>query len=78
MHDIVMGYLEGDKEQSRRQFLEWLDLMNALFFDVNPIPVKEAMNLMGMEAGPCRLPLTEMGAAQKEKMVAVMKKHGLI
>lgn len=78
MHDIVLGYLEGDQEKSRRQFLEWLDLMNALFFDVNPIPVKEAMNLMGMEAGPCRLPLTAMGAGPKEKMVAVMKKHGLI
>ena len=78
MHDIVLGYLEGDKEEALHQFLHWLDLMNALFFDVNPIPVKEAMNLMGMEAGPCRLPLTEMGTAQKEKMVAVMKKHGLI
>ena len=78
MHDIVLGYLEGDKEEALRQFLHWLDLMNALFFDVNPIPVKEAMNLLGMEAGPCRLPLTAMGAAAKEKMTAVMKKHGMI
>lgn len=78
MHDIAAGYLEGKQEQSLHEFLNWLDLMNALFYDVNPIPVKEAMNRMGMEAGPCRLPLTDMTPAAQEKLLAVLKKHSLI
>ena len=78
MHDIAAGYLEGKQEQSLHEFLSWLDLMNALFYDVNPIPVKEAMNRMGMEAGPCRLPLTDMAPAAQEKLLAVLKRHSLI
>ena len=52
--------------------------MNAMFIDVNPIPVKEAVNLIGFESGECRLPLVAMSDANREKVVSIMKKHGLI
>ncbi|MCL2530670.1 MAG: 4-hydroxy-tetrahydrodipicolinate synthase [Oscillospiraceae bacterium] len=57
---------------------KYLDLCNDLFCDVNPIPVKEAMNLMGLNVGPCRMPLCEISAAGREKVRATLKKHGLI
>ncbi|MBQ6265882.1 MAG: 4-hydroxy-tetrahydrodipicolinate synthase, partial [Clostridia bacterium] len=77
-HDIVQKYLDGDPDESLRLQIEWLDLCNALFCDVNPIPVKEAMNMMGFNAGPCRLPLYEMDSASKEKLYSVLKKHNLV
>ena len=77
-HDIVQKYLDGDPAESLRLQIEWLDLCNALFSDVNPIPVKEAMNMMGFNAGPCRLPLYEMDKASKEKLYSVLKKHNLV
>ncbi len=58
--------------------LKYLELMNAMFMDVNPIPVKEAMNLMGLKAGPCRLPLVEMSGKAKESLAQVMKKYSLL
>ena len=78
MHEIASACLQGDWEKARRDFLNWVDVMEALFFDVNPIPVKEAMNLMGKAAGPCRLPLVEMEPKAKERMIAVLQKHGLL
>ena len=48
--------------------IKYVGLMNALFSDVNPIPVKEAMNMLGLEAGPCRLPLYPMESAAREKL----------
>ena len=78
MHEIASVCLQGDWEKARRDFLNWVDVMEALFFDVNPIPVKEAMNLMGRAAGPCRLPLVEMEPKAKERMIAVLQKHGLL
>ncbi len=77
-HDIVQKFLDGDSAESLRLQIEWLDLCNALFMDVNPIPVKEAMNMMGFNAGPCRLPLYEMDSASKEKLFATLKKHNLV
>ena len=77
-HKIVKKYLDGDYIGSRDLQLEYLDLCNALFIDVNPIPVKEAMNMMGLNVGPCRLPLIEMDAAAKAKLRAVLLKHNLI
>lgn len=59
-HDMVRLYLDGHREDALRLQLDLLPLINALFCEVNPIPVKEALNLMGMEAGPCRLPLTSL------------------
>lgn len=77
-HKIVKKYLDGDYIGSRDLQLEYLDLCNALFIDVNPIPVKEAMNMMGLNVGPCRLPLIEMDDAAKARLRAVLLKHNLI
>ena len=59
-HDMVMKFLEGDVAGSREIQLKALPLVDALFCEVNPIPVKAAMNKIGWEAGPLRMPLTEM------------------
>ena len=59
-HEMVASYLAGDTKRARELQLRYLELINALFVEVNPIPVKHAMNLLGMEVGPCRLPLCEM------------------
>lgn len=77
-HDIAAAALAGDFEQSRKLQIEYLQLCNALFMDVNPIPVKQAMNMMGFDAGPLRMPLCEMNEANTAKLKAVMEKYGLI
>lgn len=77
-HDIAATALAGDFEQSRKLQIEYLELCNALFMDVNPIPVKQAMNMMGFDAGPLRMPLCEMNEANTAKLKAVMEKYGLI
>ncbi|MDR3344703.1 MAG: 4-hydroxy-tetrahydrodipicolinate synthase [Oscillospiraceae bacterium] len=77
-HDIAAACLAGDFAEGARLQLEHLDLCNDLFADVNPIPVKEALKLMGWDAGPCRLPLTGINAAAREKLVRALKNHGLI
>lgn len=58
--------------------LELLELANAMFMDVNPIPVKEAMNLMGLDVGECRLPLYGMDDAAKSKLASVLRKYRLM
>jgi len=75
-HGIAAAALANDIAKSAAIQLKYLDLCNDLFCDVNPIPVKEAMNLMGMAVGPCRLPLCEIGAAGREKVRATLKRHG--
>ncbi len=77
-HDICAKWFEGDAKGSAALQLELLDLCNNLFIDVNPIPVKEALNLMGWNVGECRLPLCAMEEASREKLAASLKKHGLI
>ncbi len=77
-HDIVAKWMQGDVKGSLALQLELLSLANALFSDVNPIPVKEAMNLMGWEVGECRLPLIGMDDAGKAKLAAVLKQYGLM
>ncbi len=76
-HDICAAWLDGDCERSLRLQLEWLDLANALFMDVNPIPVKEALNQMGFDVGECRLPLAAMTAENKQKMADVLRRYSL-
>lgn len=78
MKQICTDYLGGNVEASRRTFLEYLELMDALFWDVNPIPVKFAMNKMGMDCGECRLPLTAMDEATAERLCGVLRKYRLI
>ena len=76
-HDMVMKYLEGDHETALNMQLEALPLIDALFCEVNPIPVKAAMNLMGKEVGPLRAPLTVMEDAHQQKLAQVMKDFGI-
>ena len=77
-HDIVAKYLEGDVKESCRLQLEAIQLVDALFCEVNPIPVKSALNLMGMEVGGMRMPLTEMEPQNVEKLRKAMVDYGLI
>ena len=76
-HDMVMDYLNGDLEKAREMQLKALPLINALFSEVNPIPVKKAMSFMGWEAGPLRAPLSEMEDAHAEVLRQAMKDFGI-
>ena len=76
-HDMVMAYLNGDTETARKLQLRSLPLCNALFSEVNPIPVKKALNLMGMQAGPLRAPLTEMEEEHVEALRKAMVDFGI-
>ncbi|MFQ8689341.1 MAG: 4-hydroxy-tetrahydrodipicolinate synthase, partial [Blautia sp.] len=71
-HDMVAKFLEGDVKGSCEIQLRALELIDALFCEVNPIPVKKALDLMGMEAGPLRLPLTDMEPANAERLEKAM------
>ena len=75
---MVMNFLEGDRKAAVDAALRYLPLMNGLFMEVNPIPVKTAMNRMGMEAGPFRLPLCEMDAAHQAALEKLMEEAGLL
>lgn len=77
-HDMVMEYLEGDRMKALDIQLKYLDVIHALFCEVNPIPAKAALNMMGMNAGVMRLPLTEMSEKNKAVLKAAMKEVGLI
>ncbi len=77
-HNIVQKYLDGDKDGSKALMDKYLKLAKAMFVDVNPIPVKEAVALMGFNAGPCRLPLVEMDDTNKAYVKATMEEYGLI
>lgn len=77
-HDICEKYLQGDVAGSCKLQLEAMNLCNALFCEVNPIPVKKALNLMGMEAGTLRMPLTEMEDANAARLESAMKAYGLL
>ena len=74
---MVMKFLEGDTKGAAEIQLKAIPLIHALFSEVNPIPVKAALNLMGKEVGPLRLPLTEMEAAHQEVLAEEMKKFGI-
>ena len=77
-HDIAMEAINGNVAESARLQIEYIDLINALFSDVNPIPVKEAMNLMGKEVGDCRMPLDVMSDAGRESLKQVLIRYGLV
>lgn len=78
VHDMVYKYLSGDIEGSCKMQLKALPLCNALFCEVNPIPVKAAMNLLGKECGPLRGPLTEIEPQHKELLKKAMQEFGLL
>jgi 4-hydroxy-tetrahydrodipicolinate synthase len=77
-HDLVHKFFEGDIEGSRKLQLGLNNLISALFIEVNPIPIKEAMNLMGMNVGKCRLPLTDMAESNLAVLKKALKEYGLI
>ena len=77
-HNIVASYLEGDVKKSLELQLEALPLCEALFCEVNPIPVKAALNLMGMGVGGLRMPLTTMEEANQEVLKKAMKEYGIL
>jgi 4-hydroxy-tetrahydrodipicolinate synthase len=72
-HEIVYACLENDFARAAKLQLQYLDLINALFIEVNPIPVKAAMNARGMDVGGYRLPLCGMDAGNLEKLLSAMK-----
>lgn len=78
MHKMCEAFLNGDTKTAGELQVKTTGLVNALFSDVNPIPVKEAMNLMGMDVGPCRLPLVPMNEAAKLNLIEKMKELELI
>lgn len=77
-HEMVADFLAGDAKKSMEMQLSYFDLIGALFCEVNPIPVKKAMNLMGMEVGSLRAPLTEMEEKNAAGLAEEMKKAGII
>ena len=78
VHDMCMSYLNGDTKKALEIQMKGLPLVDALFSEVNPIPVKKALNLMGMEVGPLRLPLTEMEEKNAKVLEEVMRTYGLL
>lgn len=77
-HEIVMDYINGDVKSACAKQLKAMELIDALFCEVNPIPVKHALNLMGMDVGPLRLPLSPMDDANLEILRKAMANYGLI
>ena len=77
-HDICAKFFEGDVKGSMELQLNALPLIEQLFCEVNPIPVKKAMNLMGMEVGGLRMPLTELTEAHTETLKKAMKDFGIL
>lgn len=77
-HDMVQLCLENNFAEATKLQIEYLDLINSLFIEVNPIPVKEAINMMGWDTGNCRLPLCEMTDEHKAVLRTALNKHGLI
>lgn len=77
-HDMVMSYLNGDVKLSRQLQLSVMNLNKALFCEVNPIPVKTALNILGKEVGPLRGPLCEMEEANVQRLTKAMKDYGIL
>ncbi len=74
VHDLVRLYLDGKTAESLAIQIKYLDLIAALFYEVNPIPVKAALNWMGWEVGSLRMPLGEMGAEAYQRLVLVLER----
>ena len=77
-HDIVAEYLAGNVEKSCQLQLDAIELVEALFCEVNPIPVKAAMNLQGKNVGTLRMPLTDMEEKNVERLATAMRKYGIL
>ncbi len=77
-HQMTSDFLSGDIKSSLDLQLKYFDLIEALFCDINPIPVKEALNLMGFDCGKCRLPLSDMTDKLKENLRNVLLKYKIL
>lgn len=77
-HDMCQAYFDGNVAEATRLQIAYTDLIDALFCEVNPIPVKAAMRKMGYDAGPLRMPLSEMEPEHEAQLEKAMKAHGLI
>ena len=77
-HDICQKFFDGDVEGSMKEQLRAIDLCDALFCEVNPIPVRAALNLMGKEVGPARMPLSEMEPQNVERLKKAMQEYGIL
>ena len=78
MHDLCQRFFDGDVKGAAELQMKTHELFEALFCEVNPIPVKKAVNLMGLGAGPLRMPLTEMTPGNTEKLRQAMINFGII
>lgn len=76
-HNMVQYFLDGDLESAKELQLKMKPLIDALFIEVNPIPIKEAMNILGMKVGDCRLPLISMSEKNKAKLEEEIKQYGV-
>lgn len=74
-HDMTVSFLKGDVKKARELQLKYNDLVNALFLETNPAPIKEAMNFLGYEVGNCRLPLGVMEEANRRKLTDILIVH---
>lgn len=77
-HDMCQLYFDGKVEEAAKMQIDWSDLIDALFCEVNPIPVKVAMRKLGYDAGPLRMPLSEMEPAHEKQLEDALRAHGLI
>ena len=77
-HELCQAYFDGDVKKASDMQIQYADLIDALFCEVNPIPVKVAMRKLGYAAGPLRMPLCEMEPEHERKLEAALRNHGLI
>lgn len=77
-HDMIMDYLSGSTAKATEAQIKYLDFINALFCEVNPVPIKEAMNMLGMNVGGFRLPLCEMEESNRDKLRKTMENVGIL
>ena len=78
MHDMTFEFLSGHVQNASRMQLDIINIVDAIFCEVNPIPVKTALNIMGMDAGPARAPLCEMEPVNLNRLESAMRNFGLI
>ena len=72
---MIHDYIDGNTQAARDAQINFIPLVKAMFCEVNPIPVKEAMNILGWNVGPCRLPLCDMVSSNHDKVVEVLKTY---
>lgn len=77
-HNMVMDFLNGEVAKSREAQIKVLDMVHALFIEASPSPIKTAMNMLGMQVGPCRLPIVEMEPHNEAYLKDVLKAYGLL